>query len=356
MAIAIDPYNSAYRYSQGEYFLSQNKYPEAINSYTEAIRIKSNYSEAYYGRAVSYEQQGNYKSALGDYKNALNITPQMIQAQKGLGDSYFALQDYTNASVAYENCLQTINSTKTNTDAVLTAEVYNGAGKSYLGLNNYDKAISDFKNALKKNGSYAEAYYNIGFAYFKTNEMAEAITNISKAISLDNKNAVWHYYLGKSLLAKNQYSNGGHASFSSCIALDTTNQLPDALYLKGYCDAESQNYPAAIDDYLKFEAANPVSEIKTLDNEIGKTYLNLGKYDSAINWYQRAYSKDSTNGFTLYGMASSMALKGKTDDALVWFEKSFQTKMVPYSDIKKDKLITNIRDDKRFKSLLKKYY
>ena len=138
--------------------------------------------------------------------------------------------------------------------------------------------------------------------------------------------------------------------------LDTANKLPDALYLKAYCDAESQNYSAAIGEYLKFEAANPVSDIKTLDNEIGKTYLNLGKYDSAMNWYQKAYSKDSTNGITLYGMASTLALKGKTDDALVWFEKSFQTKMVPYSDIKKDRLIANIRDDKRFKSLLKKYY
>ncbi len=355
IAIAIDPYNSTYRYSQGEYFLSQNKYPEAINGYTEAVRLKSNYSEAYYGRAVTYEMQGNYKSALGDYKNTLNITPQMIQAQKGVGDSYLVLEDYNNASVAYESCLQTINSTKANTDAVLTAAVYNGAGKSYLGLNNFDKAISEFKNALKKNSSYAEAYYNIGFAWFKSNQMADAITNISKAISLDNKNALWHYYLGKSLMAKNQFSTAA-ASFNSCLLLDTTNKFPDALYLKGYCDAESQNYTAAIDEYLKFEAANPVSGIKTLDNEIGKTYLNLGKYDSAINWYQRAYSKDSTNGYTLYGMASSMALKGKTDDALTWFEKSFQTKMVPYNDIKKDRLITSIRDDKRFKSLLKKYY
>jgi hypothetical protein len=48
--------------------------------------------------------------------------------------------------------------------------------------------------------------------------------------------------------------------------------------------------------------------------------------------------------------------KGKNDESLVWFDKSFQTKAVGYGEIKKDKLIANIRDDKKFKALLKKYY
>ena len=354
-AITLDPDNSAYRFSQGEYFYAKAAYPDAIRSYTEAIRLKSNYPEALYRRAASYEQTGSYKAALDDFKATLAITPQQIAAQKGLGDAYLGLQDYTNAAAAYESCLQTINASKVNTDAALTAEVYNGAGKSWLGLNNFDKAVPYFKTALKKNGSFAEAYYNLGYAYLKTNESAEAIANISKAVSMDNKHAAWYYFLGKSFMAKNQYQNGANA-FSDCIHLDTLKQMPDALFLKGNCDMEVQNYSAALEDYLKFSAANPPVEMKTLDNEIGKSYLNLGKYDSAYTWYNKAYGLDSLNGITLYGLASSLALKGQTDEALTWFEKSFQTKMVGYNDIKKDKLIANIRDDKRFKSLLKKYY
>lgn len=355
MAIAIDPYNGAYRYGQGEYLFAQNKYPEAIASYTEAIRLKPNYADAYYHRAVAYEQEGGYKPALDDFKAALAITPQLIPAQKGLGDASLALQDYAGAANAYENCLQTINATKANSDRGLLPEVFNGAGKSYLGLNNTEKAISAFKNALKRNGSYADAYYNMGFAYFESNQMADAITNISKAVSLDNKHAVWYYYQGKSLMAKGQYANAA-AAFGNCVPLDTLNQLSDVLYLKGYCNAGAQNYAGAIGDYLKFESEPPRVEIKTLYQDIGKAYLNLGKYDSAFNWYNKDLAKDSTNGVTLYGMATSLALKGKIDEALPWFEKSFQTRMVPYNDIKKDRLIGNIRDDKRFKSLLKKYY
>lgn len=354
-AITLDPDNSAYRYSQGEYFYAKSAYPEAIRSFTEAIRIKSSYPEALYRRGVCYELVGSYKAALDDFKATLAIAPQQIPAQKGLGDAYMGLQDYTNAATAYENCLQTINASKVNTDAVLTAEVYNGAGKSWMNLNNFDKAVPYFKTALKKNGSIAEVYYNLGYTYFKTNEPAEAITNISKAVSMDSKHAGWYYFLGKSYIAKNQFQNGANA-FSDCINLDTLKQFPDAFFLKGNCDIEVQNYTAALDDYLKFPTGHPSVEVKTLDNEIGKTYLNLGKYDSAFTWYNKAYALDSLNGVTMYGLASSLALKGQTDEALVWFEKSFQTKMVGYNDIKKDKLIANIRDDKRFKSLLKKYY
>ena len=58
----------------------------------------------------------------------------------------------------------------------------------------------------------------------------------------------------------------------------------------------------------------------------------------------------------MYGIGSSLFLKGKKEEALPWFEKSFQTKSIQSADIKKDKLIAGLKNEKDFKALMKKYF
>ena len=91
-------------------------------------------------------------------------------------------------------------------------------------------------------------------------------------------------------------------------------------------------------------------------NEIGNIYLNLGKYDSASDYLNRSYLKDSTNGAVLYSIASCYYLKGNIDESLIWFEKSFQTKMLEKSAVENDVLLASLKDDKRYKDLKKKYH
>ena len=138
--------------------------------------------------------------------------------------------------------------------------------------------------------------------------------------------------------------------------MDTAESLPHAYYLRGYSNYQLHNYPVALTDYLKYSALDRDSNIPTFNLELGNIYLNMGKYDSAFMQYNKIYLKDSTNGYAMYGIASALNLKGNTDEALTWFEKSFQLKTLQSNDIRKDKLLGNIRDDKRFKALLRKYY
>ncbi len=96
--------------------------------------------------------------------------------------------------------------------------------------------------------------------------------------------------------------------------------------------------------------------VSTFNIELGVIYLNTGKLDSAAFFYRRAYAKDSTNGYASYGIGASLALMGKTDESFPWFERSFQTKTPQLRGDKKDKLLADMRNNKKFKELLKKYY
>ena len=137
---------------------------------------------------------------------------------------------------------------------------------------------------------------------------------------------------------------------------DTLKQYPGALYSLANANYELQNYPAAISDYLKVQSLQLDSSVRSFNYELGNIYLNLNKPDSALLYLQNAYVKDSTNGNIVYAIATAHLLKGKPDEALPLFEKAFITKQVNQSVVKKDKLIANLRDDKRFKALMKKYY
>ncbi len=354
-AIAINPFSSIYRFTRGEYYFSLHNYKEAINNYDQALALDKSYVDALYKRGLAFYNLGEYKTAVENYTSAVKLNQQLYLGQKGLGDAYLALAEYNNASGNYENFLQTISSVKTPVNQNLVAEVYNSLGVSYAAVNSYDKALTNFKSAVKKNASYTDALFNRGFAYYKTGELSDGITDMTKAIAAEKNHYLWHYYAGRAYLDKKDFQNAA-VCFNNCIQLDTAAKMPDAVYYRGFSNYQLQNYPVAITDYAKIYPQYANTPGLSLNNEMGTIYLNLNKYDSAYDYYNRAYQKDSGNAVAQYGIGSALLLKGKVDESLPWFEKSFQTKKISYNDIKKDKLIANIREDKRFKALLKKYY
>ena len=59
----------------GLIYHSQGKYDEAIASYKEAIRIRPDYTNAYYGLGMTYKSLGQYQDAIASYKEAIRIKP-----------------------------------------------------------------------------------------------------------------------------------------------------------------------------------------------------------------------------------------------------------------------------------------
>jgi tetratricopeptide (TPR) repeat protein len=354
-AIAINPFNSNYHFTRGEYYFSVHNYKEAINNYDQTLSIDKNYINAVNRRGQAWQYLGNNKAAIEDFNAGLKLSPQLLTAQKGLGDAHLAMADYNNAINYYEQFMQTAAAAKTSPSPALVADACNSLGKAYAAVNNNEKALAAFKNAVKKNAGLTDAIYNRGLALCKTGELAGGIADMTRAIAVENNHCQWHYFLGKAYQDKKEFANAA-TCFNNCVQTDTAGLLPDALYHRGYNNYVLQNYAAALTDYVKVYNDIGRAPGLSVNNEMGNIYLNLGKYDSAYEYYDRARAKDSGNGAALYGLGSALFLKGKPDDALTWFEKSFQTKTVNYNDIKKDKLIAALRDDKRFKALVKKYY
>ncbi len=58
------------RVEKGKALYKDGKYDEAIEEFSSAIQLKSNYAIAYYNRAIAYNKVGNYKQAEQDLREA----------------------------------------------------------------------------------------------------------------------------------------------------------------------------------------------------------------------------------------------------------------------------------------------
>ena len=354
-AITINPANSEYWFNRGVYFLSKRNNQEAVKCFDQSIQLNSNSAEAYYKLGLAHFNLNDYNAAAKNFKKTTEMDAKHFLAQKGLGDASFALKDYNSAAQSYEACLKIINAGKNISTPETISEVYNSMGKSYLKMNETDqKALEAFDNSIKKNSNYAEAYYDRGLYYHKKKELSDAIKDMEKAVSLDTKHVDWYFELANTYRDKNDFQNAANY-FKYTIGLDTLRKYPNAIYLLANCNYESQDYASALANYLKVQSLNLNSTIDNFNYELGNTYLNLNKPDSALEYLHKAFLKDSTNGNVLYSIATSHFLKGNPDEAFTWFEKAFQTGQLKQKMVKNDKLIANLRDDKRLKALMKRY-
>ena len=67
---------------------------------------------------------------------------------------------------------------------------YNGLGYAYFAQEQYDLAIRNYKEALKRQPEYVTALNNLGHAYQRNKLNAQALENYEKALGLDKKTAV----------------------------------------------------------------------------------------------------------------------------------------------------------------------
>jgi hypothetical protein len=121
----------------------KEKFEEAIDHYTRAIRIKPEIHLSYMGRGLAYDKLGRFNLAIEDYNHAIRLD-----------------QDY--------------------------AETYFNRGNSYDELGQYQQAIKDYSEAIRLNPDYVEAYNNRGNTYFSRGGNERGCADAQKACFMRN--------------------------------------------------------------------------------------------------------------------------------------------------------------------------
>ena len=199
--ISTEPiYNDLYGYirSQGIHgdaytwfyrgYASQNRWAEAtsseerqkeneksIKSYTQAIKFKPNFMEAFHNLADVYLRMQRYDHAIDKFNKAIELDPNHIISYNGRAFCRGMDGDYDRA---LEDCKRALELDSNNSDA------YNTRGVIYHKRGDYRCAVDEFSKAIKINRNYDHAYYNRGEARLHLKEWDAARRDLTYARDL----------------------------------------------------------------------------------------------------------------------------------------------------------------------------
>ena len=309
--------NEAYQlYLKGRYHWAKRTRPDilaAVDSYRKAIDLDANFALAYAAMAEAYNSMG--KSGLDEPKNciplakaaatkALEIDPALPQGHSALADSLALYDwDWAAADVHFKRALEldpNISYIHIVYEGVLLPE-----GKVDQAVGELEKALEMEPQAMINNGVLAD-----GYIYARKYD--KAIAQARSAIELDPSFAMPYQSLGLALIANKQYNEA--------IAL--------------------------------FEKSNADSRSALI--VLGNAYAALGKRGEAEQQIARLRELRKSQYVQPYLVASIYASLGDKDRAFAELEKAADERDCYLLRVVVDPFFDPLRDDPRFKDILKR--
>ncbi len=156
-SIALDPSQSWAYAKRGRilYYYYDNRFQEAVDDLSQALKLRPNWDYAYYYRGMSFYFMKNYSSTIQDLEQVLSLSTDTYfinWSHAFLGDAYYEEGDFKTAIKHYNLAINNISS------ADDTAYLYANRGAAYDQLGDRENAIDNFTKYLeldKSNSEYA---------------------------------------------------------------------------------------------------------------------------------------------------------------------------------------------------------
>ncbi len=268
----------------GEYYVNQTDYDQAITFFREAATLDPKNKKATDGLSEVLALKGN-DVLLNDapdmaktfFDEALKLNSKNAPAYYGLGEVYSALDDDEKAISNYENALKF--------DSELT-EIYVPLGILYYQRGNpgdIDKADPMLTKALAISPNDAETQYFLGLIRYGQNRDQEALSAFTKAKTLDPDYAEAFVASGDTLMRLGETDKAA-ADYTKATQLK--GDYFEAWYGLGTAEQQRANYEAAAKAYKR------ASELKNDNSDVflnlGDVYRQMGRYNDAENSYNLA--------------------------------------------------------------------
>lgn len=248
-------------------FQEKGEYEEAIKHYDQAIRINSQFAEAYNNRGNAKDLLGRHEEAIADYDEAIRINPQIAQAYYNRGKTKDVLGRHKEAIADYNEAIH-INPQ--------FAQAYYNRGNAKGELDRHEEAIADYDQAIRIDPQSAQAYCNRGTAKALLGRHGEAIADYNEAIHINPQFAQAYYGRGiaKGMLCRYEEAI---ADYNETIRINP--QFAEAYCDRGTAKAVLGRHGEAIADYNEAIRINP---------QFAEAYCNRGNANKEIREYKKA--------------------------------------------------------------------
>ena len=301
-----------YYLRKGDEALQRDDFRGAMADYNEAVKLNSDYVEAYFNRGIAKSNLRDFNGAIADLDRVIKLDPDYVEAYFSLGNVKFSLGDHSGAIADYDKAI------KLKPDFVAA---YNNRGVIKACSSDYSSAIEDYDQAIKLKPDFAEAYHNRGDVKAGLRKHSEAIADYDRAIKLDPDLAGAYHNRG---LAKSNLGDhsGAIADFNRAIELKPN--YAEAYYSRGIVNRVLKRHSEAIADYNRAIELKP-DYAEAYFNR-GEVKFNLGVRRDAIADYNRAIElePDFAKAYNNRGMVESIL--GEHRNAIADFDQTIKLK------------------------------
>jgi tetratricopeptide (TPR) repeat protein/tRNA A-37 threonylcarbamoyl transferase component Bud32 len=221
----------------------------AVEDYTRAIRLEPEDARHYFNRAVNRSELGDHEGATADYSTSIRLDPGLGKAygERGRlrwkhGDSRAAIADFTEAI---------------RLDPDHAGLHYYNRAFNYAELGDHRSAVSDYTQSLHLVPDDADAYEKRGDARFELGDVDGSIEDYSQAIRLDPR-ASAYASRGYSHWTRDQLQ-AAIKDYTQAMELDPTDSMHPLN--RGYNRAQQGDYAGAVEDFERVLELNPQADV-----------------------------------------------------------------------------------------------
>jgi tetratricopeptide (TPR) repeat protein len=279
----------------------------ASADFNKAIDFDARYKDAYRQDAAVNMEMHRTDNAKADLEKVYQLDPADNDAIKQLTTIYFEYHQYQQA-LDFANQCQTCD----NAERVI--------GLCSYQEENYEDAIRQLTNVIRKDPTDAEATYTIARSYLELEEYIKAVPYYQKAVMLDPTKNVWMYELGLLYYNNNDYKDA--VVLFDKAATAGYNQSSDYNENLGFACVYSGNFERGEKILLTLLSRRPNNT--DLLRGVADAYYKHGMYDKSLEFCQQLMMLDAKDGNALYQAGMCFQKKGEKDKGQQMCDKAIE--------------------------------
>lgn len=296
--------------NEGIIQFSNNNIVGAIECFDLCIKSGIQLSNAYFNRALCFEELNEIGNAILDYEMAIKIDTEFKEAYYNLG---LLFQNDGSYPKAINSFTRTIEIDEYYVDG------YNCRANTYVLMGKMEEAKEDYDKAISIQPDNKDLYYNRGILNFKLGMYIDSINDYAHAITLDTQYDEAYYGRANANLV---LGNLREAIDDYTKTLVINPNKVDAYYNRAIAYVRYGEINSAIDDYNEVIKR----DVKCSDayNNLGNIYKELAQFDRAIIAYDNSIKIDPNSKNAYYNKANTYHKQGKLKEAKSAFDEELK--------------------------------
>lgn len=311
-AINVTDNNWVAHLNLGLAFIDQGKNEEAIDQYTEVLRLKPYDIEGNFNMGFAQARQGNIPEAVKYYSEAIRLKPNYVDAHNNLGVILAGQGKIAEAIAHYSEAL------RTRPDY---SDAHNNIGSLLASEGKFDEAIEHFSEAIRIKPDYMDARNNLKNALEHQGKSAEAVARLTNAMQSKKDEAGAHLNLGN-LLAEQGKSNEAMTHYAEALRIDPKSA--DAHLNMGNLLAQQGKNNEAMDHYAQALRIKP--DFADAHNNMANLLAMQGKTAEALTHYSEAIRINPDLWNAHYNLGLILVGQGKIAESIEQYSEALRIK------------------------------